>query len=108
MAGIGVCIDLYSCWAEAGLKASIERAMPRCHLIQIGDYVYGDRCLPGRAVVGDGVIPFRRLLEWALEAGYADGFDLELIGPRIEDEGRLAATRRTAENLGAILHALGA
>jgi sugar phosphate isomerase/epimerase len=108
MAGIGVCIDVSSCWTEAGLKASIERAMPRCRLIQIGDYVYGDCCTPGRAVPGDGVIPLRRILGWALDAGYRDGFDLELIGPRIDAEGRLAATRRAAEHLGEVLRELGA
>jgi sugar phosphate isomerase/epimerase len=106
-AGLGVCLDLFSCWAEAGLKASIERAMPHCHLIQIGDYVYGDRCLPGRAVPGDGVIPIREILDWALSAGYAEGFDLEILGPRIDAEGPVAATRRAAEHVGAILEGLG-
>jgi sugar phosphate isomerase/epimerase len=108
MAGIGVCIDVYNCWTEAGLRESIERAMPRCHLIQIGDYVYGDLSTPGRAVPGDGHIPLRRILDWALSAGYCDGFDLELIGPRIDSEGPLEATRRAAHNVGELLESLGA
>jgi sugar phosphate isomerase/epimerase len=108
MAGIGVCIDMFGCWSEAGLKASIERAMPRCHLVQVGDYVYGDRALPARAVPGDGAIPIRRLCEWALNAGYKGPFDLELLGPRIDAEGRVAAVGRAAKNLGEILESLGA
>lgn len=108
MAAIGVCIDVYSCWAEAALRASIERAMPRCHLVQIGDYVYGDRALPSRAVPGDGVIPFGTILAWVLEAGYAGTFELELLGPRIDREGHLEATRRAAERVSETLRALGA
>ncbi|HKY89474.1 MAG TPA: TIM barrel protein, partial [Nevskiaceae bacterium] len=108
MAGIGVCIDLFACWTEAGLRDSIERAVPRCAVIQVGDYVYGDRALPSRAVPGDGHIPLQRLIGWALDAGYAGAFDLELLGPRIDREGHLAATARAAERVGAILQALGA
>jgi sugar phosphate isomerase/epimerase len=108
IAGIGVCIDLYGCWMDAGLKQTIERAMPRCGLIQVADYVYGDRAVPSRAVPGDGCVPIARILDWALSAGYAGAFDLELIGPRIDAEGNLAATRRAAQNLGELLHSLGA
>jgi sugar phosphate isomerase/epimerase len=107
MAGIGVCVDLFGCWTEAGLRQSIERAMPRCPVIQISDYVYGDRALPSRAVPGDGAIPLQQLLEWVLAAGYAGAFDLELIGPRIDGEGHLAAARRAAEQVGQMLRDLG-
>jgi sugar phosphate isomerase/epimerase len=107
LAGIGVCIDICGCWTEAGLRESIERAMPRCGLVQVSDYVYGDRSLPSRAVPGDGVIPLRRILAWMLEAGYTGAFDLELIGPRIELEGRRAAVGRAAREVGALLESLG-
>jgi hypothetical protein len=43
-----------------------------------------------------------------LKAGYAGAFDLELIGPRIDAEGRLEAVRRAASNVGEMLRALGA
>jgi len=108
MAGIGVCIDIFGCWAEAGLRASIERAMPRCQLMQISDYVYGDRSLPSRAVPGDGAIPLKQIFDWALSAGYPGAFDLELIGPRIDKEGHLDATRRAADHVSEILQSLGA
>jgi sugar phosphate isomerase/epimerase len=108
IAGIGVCIDLFACWTEAGLQQSIERALPRCHVVQVCDYAYGDRSLPARAVPPDGAIPVKRILEWILRAGYAGPFDLELIGPRIDQEGQLAAVRRAAQNVGEILRSLGA
>lgn len=108
MADIGICIDLPTCWTEAGLRALIERAMPRCGLIQVSDYVLGDRSYPSRAVPGDGAMPLEKLIEWALAAGYKGAFDLELLGPRIEREGRAPAVRRAAEHVGAILQSLGA
>jgi sugar phosphate isomerase/epimerase len=108
MAGVGVSIDLYACWTEAGLKETIERAAPRCYFFQASDYVYGDRSLPSRAVPGDGAVPLRRVLDWLLSAGYDGAVDLELIGPRIDAEGHVEATRRAADNVGKILVELGA
>ncbi len=108
MAGIGVCMDFFGCWAEAGLEETIERAGPRLGLVQVADYVYGDRSLPSRAVPGEGVIPIKQILGWALAAGYTGGFDFELLGPRIDQEGHLEATRRGAEHVGRLLDELGA
>jgi sugar phosphate isomerase/epimerase len=108
MADIGVCMDLYGCWTESGLRETIERAIARIHVIQVSDYVYGDRALPSRAVPGDGAIPLQRLVEWALAAGYNGAFDLELIGPRIDREGHLTATRRAIGEFGKVMQALGA
>jgi sugar phosphate isomerase/epimerase len=107
-AGVGVVIDVFSCWTEAQLRESIERAIDRCHLVQVADYVLGDRAFPCRAVPGDGAIPLLRIIGWILEAGYRGAFDLELIGPRIDKEGHLEAARRTAERLGELLVRLGA
>ena len=107
MAGIGVCVDIFGCWTEAGLSESITRAMPRCQLIQVSDYVYGDRSLPSRAVPGDGAIPLRCVLGRILAAGYTGAFDLELIGPRIDREGCIEAVGRAGRELGAMLQSLG-
>jgi sugar phosphate isomerase/epimerase len=108
MAGIGVCIDLFSSWWEADLKASIERAMPICQLVQVGDYKCGDNAFPCRAVPGDGDIPLRQLCEWIIGAGYRGGFDFELIGPRIDQEGHLAAVKRAGLYMTKVLEDLGA
>jgi sugar phosphate isomerase/epimerase len=108
IAGIGVCMDIFNCWWEAGLQETINRAAPRMHLIQVSDYVYGDHTYFCRAVPGDGDIPLARILDWALSAGYANGFDLELLGPRIDEQGHLKAARRAADNVGELLESLDA
>jgi sugar phosphate isomerase/epimerase len=108
LAGLGVCIDLLGCWTEAGLRETFARAAPRCGLVQVSDHVPGDRALPGRAVPGDGAVPLRRMIGWALEDGYAGAFDLELTGPRIAAEGHVRAVSRAAAWLDAVLEELGA
>jgi sugar phosphate isomerase/epimerase len=107
LAGIGVCVDLFHCWAEADLAGLLRRALPRTQLIQLSDYVLGDRALPARAVPGDGAIPIEDFVGQALAGGYQFGFDLELLGPRIEAEGRLAAAGRACATVSAMLDRLG-
>jgi sugar phosphate isomerase/epimerase len=108
VAGIGVTIDLGASWFESDLKGKFARAMPNTRLVQVSDYVLGDRSTPCRAVPGDGTVPLERQLGWLLEAGYEGVFDLELTGPRIEAEGHRQAFARAAENLSEILEKQGA
>jgi sugar phosphate isomerase/epimerase len=108
MAGIGVCIDLFHCWAEADLAGLVDRALPRTAQIQLSDYVLGDRALPARAVPGDGTIPIEPFVRQVLAGGYDHGFDLELIGPRIEAEGRVEAAHRGCESMSTMLERIGA
>jgi sugar phosphate isomerase/epimerase len=108
MADIGLCIELHACWVEAGLASLFRDAVPFTGLVQVSDYVLGDRTTPCRAVPGDGVIPLDRLIGDLLECGYAGLFDLELVGPRIAAEGACAASTRAAERLSEILEKLGA
>ena len=108
IAGLGVCIDVYSCWFEADLKRTIERAMPRCHLVQISDYKYGDRSYPSRAIPGEGDIPLERIVGWILDAGYEGNFDFELIGPRMAEAGYDEAVRRAGDYTSELLTRLGA
>jgi len=107
LAGLGICIDLFHCWAEADLAGLLRRAVPRTQLIQLSDYVLGDRALPARAVPGDGAIPIESFVAQALGEGYRFGFDLELLGPRIDAEGRLAAAGRACATVSAMLDRLG-
>jgi sugar phosphate isomerase/epimerase len=64
--------------------------------------------LPGRAGPGDGTIPIEAFVAQVLAAGYPHGFDLELIGPRIDQAGRLESARRACEVVGSMLDRLGA
>ncbi len=106
LADIGICIDLFACWMEADLQTHIAQATPRCGLVQVSDYIYGDRTLPARAVPGDGAIPLREILRSFIEAGYTGAFDLELIGPRIDAEGHRKAVARTTKYLSTLLNTL--
>lgn len=82
--------------------------MPLAGLVQVSDYVLGDRTTPCRAVPGDGVIPLEAILRDVLDLGYAGLFDLELVGPRIEAEGAAVACQRAATYLSDMLYRLGA
>lgn len=108
MADIGICMDLYACWPEAGFHELIQRAAPRLTVVQVSDYVYGDRSLPCRAVPGDGAVPFERIFRWLQQVGYEGAFDFELIGPRIDKEGHFNATRRAVQYVEALLNKLEA
>lgn len=108
LAGIGVTIDLGACWFEGDLAGKFRRALPLTRLVQVSDYVLGDRSTPCRAVPGDGVVPLERIVGQLLDFGYDGLFDLELSGPRIEAEGHRAAFTRGAEALSELLVKLGA
>ena len=107
MAGLGICIDLFHCWAEADFAELVNRALPRTQLVQLSDYVLGYRALPARAVPGDGTIPIEPFVAQVLAGGYEHGFDLELIGPRIDKEGRFDAARRACHVVSGMLNRIG-
>jgi sugar phosphate isomerase/epimerase len=108
LSGVGLCIEWHACWMEGGLKSLLQQAIPMTGLVQISDYVLGDKTSPCRAVPGDGVIPLDRIIGDVLEAGYRGVFDIELVGPRIAAEGARAATERAAHNVSDMLTRLGA
>lgn len=108
IAGIGVCVELHACWTEAMLRDNLADAMPLTGLMQVSDYVLGDRSTPCRAVPGDGAIPLEAILRDVLDLGYGGLFDLELVGPRIVAEGPRGACTRAARHLSDLLDRLGA
>lgn len=106
-AGISVVIDLFACWFDADIDAAIAEAGPLTSLVQVSDYVDGDRALPCRAVPGDGAVPLDRLIPAIIRAGYKGYFDLEIIGPRLQSEGEHAGLRRAGDYLGKLLEQNG-
>ncbi len=105
---VGVCVETNACWAERDIAETFRKGVDTFRLVQVSDFGIGTLSTPNRLVPGDGDIPFPRVLGDVLAAGYTGTFDLELIGPRIEEEGYASALRRSVDNLGAILDALGA
>lgn len=99
----GVCMEINACWAERGLAATIAAGIERIALVQISDYRIGTLTTPARLVPGDGDIPIERIVRTVLAAGYTGDFDLELIGPAIDDEGYDAAVPRSIDWLSDLL-----
>jgi sugar phosphate isomerase/epimerase len=104
----GVCMEVNACWAERGLAGTIAAGVDRLSLVQVSDFAVGTLSTPNRLVPGDGDIPFERILGQLVAAGYGGCFDLELIGPRIEEEGYESASRRSIDLIGDMLESLGA
>jgi sugar phosphate isomerase/epimerase len=90
------------------LAATIAASVDTFRIVQVSDFAIGTLSTPNRLVPGDGDIPLERILGQILAAGYAGAFDLELIGPRIDDEGYEAACTRAVATLGRMLDDLGA
>jgi sugar phosphate isomerase/epimerase len=102
-AKLSVVIDLFACWFDADIDAALAEAAPHTPLVQVSDYIYGDRGLPCRAVPGDGGIPLDYLVPAIVREGYCGYFDLEIIGPRLMAEGEEAGLQRAADDLGGLL-----
>jgi sugar phosphate isomerase/epimerase len=105
--GTGVCMEINACWAERALGDTITAGAGTLALVQVSDYAVGTLSTPNRLVPGDGDIPIERILRDVLDAGYTGMFDIELIGPRIEDEGYGPAISRSVDWLTGALTRLG-
>jgi sugar phosphate isomerase/epimerase len=106
-AAISLIIDLFACWFDADIDEAIAAAAPHTALVQVSDYVYGDRGLPCRAVPGDGAIPLERLLPAIVHGGFRGYFDLEILGPRLQAEGVEIGLGRAGSIVGKLLDAAG-
>jgi len=107
-AGTKVMLDFQSCWYERGLEAVVRENIDLVGVAQLSDYVIGTAETGNRVVPGDGDIPLERLVTMALDAGYEGAFDLEVMGPRIEEEGYPSAVRRAVDRAGELLDRVGA
>jgi sugar phosphate isomerase/epimerase len=101
--GVGLCMEVSSCFAERGLATSIAGAGDVLTHVQLSDFVVGSLCTPDRAVPGDGDIALDRIIGWIVASGYDGMFELELVGPRIEEEGYAGAIRRSVAYLDELL-----
>jgi sugar phosphate isomerase/epimerase len=107
-AGTKVMLDLQSCWYERGLEQVVRQHIDVVGLTQISDYVIGTTRTGDRAVPGDGDVPLERLLAMVLDAGFEGSFDLEVMGPRVEEEGYPSSVRRSVEQASELLDRVGA
>jgi sugar phosphate isomerase/epimerase len=105
--GVGVCMEVNACWGERGLAQTVARGADLLRMVQVSDYVIGTLRTPDRAVPGDGDIPLARIIGLLVESGYGGVFDIELVGPRIEEEGYERAVPRAIERVEALLTGAG-
>ena len=106
--GLGVIMESNYCFNERGLADTVQAAASRITRVQVSDLVPPSTVIPDRAVPGDGVIPLTGLIGMLVAAGYTGPFELEMLGPRIEEEGYESACRRGVAALSEILTAAGA
>jgi sugar phosphate isomerase/epimerase len=97
MLDLSVCMELNSCWAERAFPVTLGRGRLRLAHVQLSDAKVGSLSTPDRLVPGDGDIPLERLLIEIVASGYAGAFEIEMVGPRIDDEGYEPAIARAVE-----------
>jgi sugar phosphate isomerase/epimerase len=107
-AGTKVMLDFQSCWYERGLEEVVRKNIDLVGITQISDFVIGTTETGNRVVPGDGDIPLERLLAMVLDAGFVGSFDLEVMGPRVEEEGYHSSVRRAVERASELLDRVGA
>ena len=107
-AGMGICLDAFHVWTEAGLREEIAGHAGLIAHVQLSDMTRGSRALPCRALPGDGDLPLAAVVQWLLDAGYPGVFDLELNGPAIDAIGHHAAAAQAASWLDKLLEELAA
>ena len=105
--GIGLCLECNSSFGDRDLIGTLAGATDVLAHVQVSDFVIGTLRTPDRAVPGDGDIALARLLPAIQSLGYTGAFELEMVGPRIEDEGYASAIERGIATLGSILAPTG-
>jgi sugar phosphate isomerase/epimerase len=85
----------------------VRAGVDRIALVQLSDFRVGTLCTPDRLVPGDGDIPLARIVGTLLDAGYEGAFDIELVGPRIDEEGYDSAVPRAVARVEELLSGSG-
>ncbi|MCB2047648.1 MAG: sugar phosphate isomerase/epimerase [Novosphingobium sp.] len=93
--GLGICLELQNCWYEDDLPRLFRDNMDLITMVQVSDFLIGDPLKFHRRVPGDGSMPLEWLMGQLLDAGYDGIFEIEVLGPAIEEEGYESAIRRS-------------
>ncbi|MGE4337969.1 MAG: sugar phosphate isomerase/epimerase family protein [Pigmentiphaga sp.] len=108
--GLGIVADFGNMWMERDFRETLQRAMPHVALMQIGDMIIGATGRPapgGRAHVGEGELPLRRMMQDVLDAGYAGVFDLEVVPANFAQGYDEETLRRGITAASALLDSMG-
>lgn len=99
-ADIDICLELQNVWYESGLPRLFRENADRFCIVQVSDFLIDEPLRNNRRVPGDGSMPLEWLIGEVLEAGYSGYFEIEVLGPAIEQEGYESAMRRSVGWLG--------
>lgn len=81
---VGICLDLWNNWQDAGSEEQIRQRCDRIFALQVSDWrtlrSSGDRIVPGR-----GCIPLGRLLHAMHDVGYRDVCTVEIFSQDVPD-----------------------
>ncbi len=106
--GLQICLELQNCWYEADLPRLFRENVSRIGIVQVSDFRVGEELRLNRRALDDGSMPLVWMIEALLDAGYDGLFDIEVIGPSIDQEGPESALRRSADWLSERLEEVGA
>ena len=81
---VGLCLDYWNVWQNAGLAAQIARAGDRIFTVQASDW-RDPRSFADRIVPGDGAIPLADLIRWTREAGFEGAYVVEIFSQDVDD-----------------------
>lgn len=104
-AGVAICMEVNNVWGERALRDTIAAGVDLIRIVQVNDFVVPTTATPDRAVPGDGHVPLARIFRDLEDAGYRGTYELEIVGPRIEQEGYASAVRRSLEHVDGLLRA---
>ena len=110
LTGLSIVADFGNMWMERDFREVVAQAQPHLALMQIGDMVIGSVSQPppgGRAHIGEGELPLRRLLGDVLDAGYAGVFDVEVVPAEFMNGSDRATMLRGIAAASALLDEMG-
>lgn len=96
---VGLCLDYWNVWQNAGLEQAIARAGDRLFTVQASDW-RPPRSFADRLVLGDGPIPLGELMRATRRAGFDGAYVVEIFSKDVADslwEGDLDATLRRSK-----------
>lgn len=94
-ADVDICLELQNVWYESGLPRLFRENVDRFCVVQVSDFLIDEPLRNNRRVPGDGSMPLEWMIGEVLDAGYAGMFEIEVLGPAIEQEGYESAIRRS-------------
>jgi sugar phosphate isomerase/epimerase len=92
--GVGLAVDVTHCWWEPGIDQLLIDVAPNVGVAHLADLPL-DRPAITRLVPGDGELPLRRFVDALDAGGFGGPFELEVLGPAIDEEGVTTALRRS-------------